>query len=623
MMMNFDNGRLRPAIFWLAIAALVLFKFILMSGEAVQMVYSPHDDGLYVSRAFHLLLDGNFGPYDARLLVKLPGFSLWLAGTRLLGIPYLLSINILYVLAGLYFVAALRRCNFNRLLLLAVFALYLFNPVTMDHQWFRVMREPLAICLLVIVFAAMIYILADIRERRLPIFHIIAFSGAFAFALLVREEDQLLYGLFGMFAAVFIGQMFVSWDLTSRRARALVVLAIGLPLIFAFSGNRMTLSFVEKHYGARIMYDFGEGEFPKLIAAIRSVQSQKDNRHVMITQEALGRLRTAAPSLAPVIEGLPTPSPHSYSCQRFQVCSEWTNGWELFWIKDAAFQSGLTPTLPAAQAYFRKARLEIEKACAEKILTCRDKGHGLLPPMELRWTRAYLNEAKEILKMMGAPGIDLAGPVPATYPVSLEYGHMYQAVTMSHHFDSLLQSANQDEAWKAYPKDLYLSLKYWERYPDIAANKDFGPQAGGNPLGAVTHYQRHGKAEGRIWEDKKSAADSAIQYASPARKWQERILDFYRKYGSALELIALVALVLRLVLWRTVPPGPFALVALMFAGFTIMRMMALSYVSVYMGGLDVRLFFSTYIIGLLLSPLIIADTARIIFAERHTFLKYR
>src|SRR5512143_1663892 len=147
------------------------------------------------------------------------------------------------------------------------------------------------------------------------------------------------------------------------------------------------------------MHDFGEGEFPRLISAMRSLESKKDNRLVMITQEALGRLRAEVPRLAPVIDRLPRPGPGTYSCKRYGVCSEWANGWMLFWIKDAAFEAGLTPDAVSAQKFFRQARLDIERACGDGRLTCRDKGQGLMPRFELRWTRAYLKELRALVEM--------------------------------------------------------------------------------------------------------------------------------------------------------------------------------------------------------------------------------
>src|SRR5437870_3900971 len=80
---------------WVACGWLILIKLALVSDLAVLMVFSPHDDQLYVSRAYHLLKDGTYGPYDSRLLVKLPGLSLLLAAVRRLGIPYLIFLNLL------------------------------------------------------------------------------------------------------------------------------------------------------------------------------------------------------------------------------------------------------------------------------------------------------------------------------------------------------------------------------------------------------------------------------------------------------------------------------------------------------------------------------------------------
>lgn len=323
------------------------------------MVYSPHDDDLYVSRAFYLLLDGSLGPYDARLLVKQLGISLWLAGSRFQGITYLLSINLFFAIAGIYFIAALSRLNINRVIFLLVFGLYLFNSVSIGHQWFRVMREPVAISLLVVILASMLFVLVYLEKKNLAILHFVTLAATFTFALMVREEDVLLYALLAMFVSLVLWKYWPVFREQSWFKRSGVLFLVILPFIFASVGDGTTRSYVERHYGAPLLNDFREGEFPRLIAAIRSVESRKDNRHVMITQEALGKIRVTVPLFAQVIDRLPKPSETSYSCARFKVCSEWSNGWELFWIKDAAFQAGFTPTLLAGQSYFRNVRLEI------------------------------------------------------------------------------------------------------------------------------------------------------------------------------------------------------------------------------------------------------------------------
>ena len=98
-------------------------------------------------------------------------------------------------------------------------------------------------------------------------------------------------------------------------AAALVPMVLG-------TGYELALrAFVERHYGLAILHDSGEGEFPRLLAAIRSIQTAKDNRLVMVTQEALEKLRTTVPAFLPVIERLPKPGARTFSCQLQGVCS--------------------------------------------------------------------------------------------------------------------------------------------------------------------------------------------------------------------------------------------------------------------------------------------------------------
>ena len=613
----------RVSYFWGIVCFVILFRLALSADLAVQMVYSPHDDSLYVFRAYHMLLGQGMGPYDARLFVKLPGLSLFLAGIRFLGLPYLFSIDLLYIIAGVYFIAALLRYGgFSKILLLGVFALYIFNPVTLDHQWFRVLREPLSVCLLILILSAIIFILGGIRERRIPLVHGIFFSLTFGFALLVREEDRLLYAALFLFYLIFIWQAIKHYALGTAGSYLKIGIMIALPLISSHGSNAMTRSFVAKHYGAPLLYDFGEGEFPRLIAAMRSVASKKDNRHVMITQEALGKLRQAVPTLVPVIDRLPPPSPNSYSCQRFKVCSEWTNGWMLFWIKDAAFQAGVTPDLAKAQEYFRNARLDIEKACQDGRLQCRNRGNGLLPTFELRWTRAYLREWMGIIRMIIQPGFQMPAQPPSTYPLDVEYGRMYQMVTMTHHYDTFLQESNQDEAWKNYSRDLYLSLRYWLRYPDVAGSKDFGPNVRGDQLGALTHYQKHGRHEGRIWQEK-GTSGLASRYKNPIAACRQYIVQFYQRYTIILELLGLLAFLGRLTLWRILPFSSFLWTAILFTAFTGVRVAALAYVSVYMGGLDGRLLFSTYVVSLVMAPLLVTEAIKAILIWLRNHNKFR
>jgi len=122
---------------------LVAAKLAITSDLSIQIVFSPHDDSLYVKRALELLHGDGFGHFDLWTPVNYPGISLGLATIRLLGVPFLLTVNVLHVADGIYVAVGFLRCGLRRLAVFAALALYRFNPVTFGYEWIRMTREPL------------------------------------------------------------------------------------------------------------------------------------------------------------------------------------------------------------------------------------------------------------------------------------------------------------------------------------------------------------------------------------------------------------------------------------------------------------------------------------------------
>ena len=386
-------------VFWLFLALLAAAKMALAWNQSVTVVLGPHDDSLYASRAFSLLSGDGFGPYTSTTLLKYPGLSMWLAGGTFLGLPYLRGLNFLYAGVGLYLCAALRGAAVPRIAVAVGYLLYLFNPFTFDVGWTRILREPLATVFLTAILASLLSLANSIWRGRLSFLHLGVFAAALAFASLLREEDVLLMLIPAVAAAV------LAWAAPGggwrRWAQASLVVAV--PFAAAAMAHAAAGSFVERHYGGALLHDLGDGEYPKMIAALRSVKSKRDNRYVMISQETLAALRKEVPRLEPVIRRLPQPTRASVSCEWLGVCSEWANGWLPFWIKDAAYDAGLTPDLPSGQAYFRTVREDIATACASGRLACVPKGGGLIPPFELRWTRSFVQETGRLAQMLAWP----------------------------------------------------------------------------------------------------------------------------------------------------------------------------------------------------------------------------
>lgn len=540
--------QMQPVLFWLIAVLMVLIKLALVADLSLTINYSPHDDSLYVERAFALLSGQGFGPYDSRVLIKYPGISLWVAGTRLVGLPFLFSVNLMYLAAGVYMLFAFLRCGTSRGIVLLAFSFFLFNPITFGAEWTRVIREPLGVGIFVAMTAAMLHIAAGMVAGKRIWPHLMFFSVAYAFSLYLREDDRLLWGLLVLFVAALVWQakhQAGGW----HGIRALPLIAVLLaPAGAAFAYEAALRNFVDRHYGMPILHEYSEGEYPKFMAAVRSIESVKDNRMVMVPQETLQKLRDVVPRLAPVIDLLPPPGPGTYSCKLHGVCSEWANGWMPFWIRDAAFLAGFTPTLPAAQEYFQKARLDIKQACQSGHLKCTPRGSALVPPMELRWTRAYVEEALRLAGLtFRAPS--LISLHQLVYDIPMELEKKFQAVTMADHFDTRTQAG----------------LAYQAIEPVF-----------GLPLARI----------------------------------REQIVMPYQVGAGVVLIAGLLVFARRLWAFEWRYLSPLAAVTMVVGLYFLARFAILSYVAVFMGTFDPRMMFTTFTVAVLLALPFIYDSSR-------------
>lgn len=426
----------------LVLLLLIGFKLILISDIAVHIRFSPIDDYLYVSRAYQFLSGNGWGNYDAYVLAKFPGMSLWLAGSRLLGIPYLLGINILYSLAGLLLINEVTKLGVHKSILLIAYFIYLFNPITFSIGWTLVMREALASVITVMLIAISLRILL-IQKNQLPIGSIFGWVILFIFGQLLREEGKLLW----VYLVLFIGCFFlVQYKSQNRKflvqfGLILLISAI-LSASFVSYGARL---YNQKHYGLPIMNDFYDGEFPKLMATLRKIESSVDNRLVMLPQEVIKKLIPILPDFAPVLERLPEPGLQTFSCIVQGVCTEVCSCYMPWAVKSAAAEVGRTSTLVDAQNYFKLIRNQIEVLCTSGELRCIENGNDMLPPMQLRWFRAYIQSLVRLIEMVLYPPVDIILGDDMPVNAARNIVEIYQYVTMTSVTDNLQHNNNTSE----------------------------------------------------------------------------------------------------------------------------------------------------------------------------------
>ncbi len=537
-------GATLPAqAYWVIVTLLVLLRFTLTADLSVPVEFSRYDENLYVTRAHHILMGAGMGPFDSLVLAKLPGMSLWIAGLRALGLPYFLVLNVAFVASGLYALQGLRRLGLPAVAGLILFAVHLLDPMAMGHEWTRPMREPLSSILLVTLAGAMAHTLAGIAGDGVRWRHVAILGAGLAFSMMLREEDRLLWGLVALFAIAL-------WQhVRPPRPMVAMVVIVLIPVLAVAGSNFGMRRLVERWYSLPVLHAMGEGEFPALIAAIRSVDTGVDNRLVSVPQATLAALRRELPRFAPVVDRLPPPAASTWSCRLQGVCSEWSNGWMFFWIRDAVGQAGLAPDLPSEQTYYREIRTGIEAACAAGRLRCRPQGAGVIRPFELRWTRAYVDALGGLVTMALFPHVTVITEPPARFNVPVELGRLYQAMLMVDYFDALRE----------------------------------------------TNY---GDTGGRL-------------VRSPAAAWRVEIHGAYRVAGGLVIALSWIALAYCWLVAAPAQVSGLLRLATIFHLYAFVRLMALAYVATFLGPFDSRMVMSTYLLSLLMAIPLLAEAWRV------------
>ncbi len=410
---------------WIALALIAsFFRWWLTADLVSTATYSPHDSSLYVQRASWLLTDGTFGPWTERTLIKLPGFSYLIAGFAALGLDYETWALGLWILSAAFLAWSVRRWLRRSWQQFALFVFLSFHPISFDAG-FDVFREKVALSLGLVLIAASIEIVATAwahQRQRLWVWFV--WASMFAILRLTREEDRSVLWIHLVVMSSVL--LLINRRIGAERIRLLSLMVI--PILMTFTMDEMARRHIQASYGLPLLHDLSQGAYPRLIGALRALPGSEQNRHVMLPQEVLSRGSGVASELAPIIAAYPKPSQDSYSCQRFGVCSEITNGWSVFFLKDAFQFTGHAPSLLSSQALYERTAALIEESCKRGEGSCVETPRAsLLRPPSWRWLPFTVEEFFSQWKLIWDPGFTTPPP-PKDQTEDVEIQRAYRHV---------------------------------------------------------------------------------------------------------------------------------------------------------------------------------------------------
>ncbi len=387
----------RWLIFGLGVALLVLVKLWLMDYQLLRAYYAPHDDHHFVKLAYHIVNGEWLGPYSQYTLMKGLFYPLWIALCNTLSIPLLTGERLLYALACVVFVLALRPTIKNLWWLFFIFAFLLFNPLTYDYlSVSRVFRLSIYPALGLLVFAcAYGFYTRSVMTGGKPLLWGIGLGLAFAALWHTREESiWILPSL-----ALLLGYALLAhlpWTVAGAK-RFAGLLAVPLGIWLAATLSLATLNW--SHYGIFTPLEIKSSEFKAAYSGLLRIRSDSWHKHVPVTKEARHKAYDVSPAFRELRDYIEGPKAAQWQGRHGVDLPAYA----FIWIfRDAVDWAGYYQGSDAATTldFYRRMGDELAAACDDGRLDCAPLLSEFMSQWRDEYTRALLPTYWATLKRM-------------------------------------------------------------------------------------------------------------------------------------------------------------------------------------------------------------------------------
>lgn len=377
--------------FWLIFFGLILLRLWLITGIPKMIIFGPHDD-LFFPKAAHSILRGHWmGNYDHFTLIKGPFYAFFLTGSFLSGLPLYLTETIFYIGACLVLFFALKPLIPNPWVRLVGFTGILYIPSSFP-TWFhlRVYREFVyfSLTLYVTGFAIGLFLRAAQKLKYL-FFWSVGLGLSMGAFMLTREEGVWIYPI--MLLLLLVGVLVVIFGNEKKKfwKSALFALPIGiwyLPILIVSWLNYSNYGF----WGVTEQLD---RDFNRVLNSLARIESEQENWHPAIQISHKDRIAAyeISPTLAafsetieayvesynPADNGSMSLKPNWYLEQYGNTGGELSNGHFPWLLRDVIAHNGYYRYGHYPREIYQKIADEIEQACQEGEISCRDK--SILP----------------------------------------------------------------------------------------------------------------------------------------------------------------------------------------------------------------------------------------------------
>ncbi len=385
-----ESGRWSaPWPYLVAGVCLVVLKLWLVSGQHMFAIgYASIDDRLFINLANNLINFQWLGAYDDLTLAKGPFYPLWIAGSYFLHVPLFYAEHLLYLLACLVVVMALRPILPRPWQQLVLFALLVFNPGSFaDGPMTRVVREgiyPAALLCVGLFLGLLLSIRGNLRHAWL---WSIGAGVALSCFWLTREE--------GVWILPFVMSitLYAGWVSYRKRRETLGKRFSILLLPFLVLGIALgTVSAINySHYKVFTVVEFKEANFLAAYGALTRVKPPVWYADVPVTAEQRRIVYSISPAFARLRPSLEGVSGINWSKNgNPSEPGEIKGGWFMWAFRDAVAGTGAYVDGATASAFYGQMADEINTACDAKQIDCLPRNDSMVSPWDNRYLSPFL-----------------------------------------------------------------------------------------------------------------------------------------------------------------------------------------------------------------------------------------
>ncbi len=282
--------------FYITIFCLSIFRLWLTSDIRLIAIPSITDDYHYVITAYYNKMGQWMGPLDHFTLHLLPFFSVYLAYLSKFKISLLFANHFLYTTSWIFGIFTLRHFIKKDWILIFIFVLVLFQPMTYAGDVCRVVREGMWVpCATFILFC---YIRMFFIETKFYVKLIYSFIIGLLVSVfyLTREDGLIIFPLMLFLIASFL------WterkNIKTNWLRMCIVIILPFLILKLSCWNVIRLNM--KYYKADYLYENVMKENIELYNLFSTIKQNKVNKRVVLTTANRYRMYELSPTFAQI-----------------------------------------------------------------------------------------------------------------------------------------------------------------------------------------------------------------------------------------------------------------------------------------------------------------------------------